>query len=235
MTVTGALQPDNFAYIGIDAGSTTVKAVVLDSKANIAYTQYLPNSGNPVPLVREFLQEVYRRFPGVIVKAAASTGYGEEIIKNAFRADFGLVETIAHFTAAKEFDPDVDFIIDIGGQDIKCFKIRGGAIDNIFLNEACSSGCGSFLRDLCGRAWAIPSRTLPRRGSLPTSAGGSGLALHGVHELLRQAGAEGRRVNREHLRRSFHQRGQKRALQGHPRRQCRRNWGSTSWCRAAPS
>ncbi len=150
MTVTGALQPDNFAYIGIDAGSTTVKAVVLDSKANIAYTQYLPNSGNPVPLVREFLQEVYRRFPGVIVKAAASTGYGEEIIKNAFRADFGLVETIAHFTAAKEFDPDVDFIIDIGGQDIKCFKIRGGVIDNIFLNEACSSGCGSFLQTFAG-------------------------------------------------------------------------------------
>ena len=234
MTVTGALQPDNFAYIGIDAGSTTVKAVVLDSKANIAYTQYLPNSGNPVPLVREFLQEVYRRFPGVIVKAAASTGYGEEIIKNAFRADFGLVETIAHFTAAKEFDPDVDFIIDIGGQDIKCFKIRGGVIDNIFLNEACSSGCGSFLQTFAG-ALGYSIADFAKAGALCRQARGSGLALHGVYELLRQAGAEGRRVDREHLRRSFHQRGQKRALQGHPRGQCLGSWGSTSWCRAAPS
>ena len=150
MRVTGCLKPDNIAYIGIDAGSTTVKAVVLDSEENIAFYRYLPNSGNPVPLVKAFLEEVYRRFPDIAIRAAASTGYGEEIIKNAFNADFGLVETIAHFTAAKKFDPDVDFIIDIGGQDIKCFKIRGGVIDNIFLNEACSSGCGSFLQTFAG-------------------------------------------------------------------------------------
>ena len=150
MRVTGCLQPDNIAYIGIDAGSTTVKAVVLDSAENIAYYQYLPNSGNPVPLVKDFLAEVYKRFPNIAIRAAASTGYGEEIIKNAFRADFGIVETIAHFTAAKKFDPQVDFIIDIGGQDIKCFKIRSGVIDNIFLNEACSSGCGSFLQTFAG-------------------------------------------------------------------------------------
>ena len=78
--------------------------------------------------------------------SSASTGYGEEIVKNAFGVDFGLVETIAHYTATEKFRPDVDFIIDIGGQDIKCFKIRNHVIDNIFLNEACSSGCGSFYR-----------------------------------------------------------------------------------------
>lgn len=150
MTVTGALQEDNLAAIGIDAGSTTVKAVVLDSKDNVAFYRYMPNSGNPVPLVRTFLQDVYRKFPGIKVQAVASTGYGEEIIKNAFHVDCGIVETIAHFTAARKFDPQVDFIIDIGGQDIKCFKIKNGVIDNIFLNEACSSGCGSFLQTFAG-------------------------------------------------------------------------------------
>ncbi|MDD7647830.1 MAG: acyl-CoA dehydratase activase-related protein, partial [Ruminococcus bromii] len=87
---------------------------------------------------------------GIKIQAAASTGYGEEIIKNAFHADCGIVETIAHFTAASKFDPQVDFIIDIGGQDIKCFKIGNGVIDDIFLNEACSSGCGSFLQTFAG-------------------------------------------------------------------------------------
>ena len=75
-----------------------------------------------------------------------ATGYGEDIVKSAFGVDYGVVETVAHFTAAKHFMPDVDFVIDIGGQDMKCFKIENGAISNIFLNEACSSGCGSFLQ-----------------------------------------------------------------------------------------
>ena len=116
----------------------------------IVFSRYLPNSGNPVPLVQDFLRELYRKFPGVKICSAASTGYGEEIIKNAFGLDLGVVETIAHFTAARKFEPDVDFIIDIGGQDIKCFKIKNGTIDNIFLNEACSSGCGSFLQTFAG-------------------------------------------------------------------------------------
>ncbi|AOH42917.1 hypothetical protein BEQ56_05165 [Anaerolineaceae bacterium oral taxon 439] len=138
------------AYIGIDAGSTTLKAVVLNEDEEIAFAKYLSNSGNPVPLVKAFLEEVYEKFPEIHLVSSATTGYGEEIIKNAFHADHGVVETVAHFNAAKKFDPDVDFIIDIGGQDIKCFKIRGGAIDNIFLNEACSSGCGSFLQTFAG-------------------------------------------------------------------------------------
>lgn len=144
------LLPGEKAYIGVDAGSTTLKAVVINEADEIVFCRYMPNSGNPVPLVRDFLKEVYEKYPNIQILGAASTGYGEEIIKNAFGMDLGVVETIAHFTAAKKFEPDVDFIIDIGGQDIKCFKIKNGAIDNIFLNEACSSGCGSFLQTFAG-------------------------------------------------------------------------------------
>ena len=134
------------AYIGMDAGSTTVKGVVLNENGELLYSKYLPSKGNPVEIIKDFLEEIYTVNPAINVAASAVTGYGEEIIKNAFNADYGVVETIAHFTAAKYFMPDVEFIIDIGGQDIKCFKIHNGAIDNIFLNEACSSGCGSFLQ-----------------------------------------------------------------------------------------
>ncbi len=138
------------AFLGVDAGSTTVKVVLTDADGAILHTDYKPNSGNPVRLVHEFLADIYASFPNITLLSCAVTGYGEEIIKNAFKFDYGVVETIAHFTAAKKFLPGVDFIIDIGGQDIKCFKIRNGAIDNIFLNEACSSGCGSFLQTFAG-------------------------------------------------------------------------------------
>lgn len=134
------------AYVGMDAGSTTVKGVVLNDDGELLYSKYLPSKGNPVEIIKGFLEEVYTINPEINIVSSAVTGYGEEIIKNAFDVDYGIVETIAHFTAAKYFMPDVEFIIDIGGQDIKCFKIHNGAIDNIFLNEACSSGCGSFLQ-----------------------------------------------------------------------------------------
>ncbi len=134
------------AFIGIDAGSTTVKGVVLSENKELLFSKYLSNSGNPVPIIKEFLEEVYALAPDLDIAGSAVTGYGEEIIKNAFCIDYGIVETVAHFTAAKDFMPDVEFVIDIGGQDIKCFKIHNGTIDNIFLNEACSSGCGSFLQ-----------------------------------------------------------------------------------------
>ncbi len=142
--------PADKMYLGIDAGSTTVKAVLCDENGNIFHQSYRPNSGNPVPLIKDFLEELYSEYPDINIVSSAVTGYGEDIIKNAFGIDYGIVETIAHYTAAKRFKPDVDFIIDIGGQDIKCFKIRNGAIDNIFLNEACSSGCGSFLQTFAG-------------------------------------------------------------------------------------
>ncbi len=133
-------------FIGLDAGSTTVKGVVLNDSGELLYSKYLPSKGNPVEIIKAFLEEIYAINPDINVVSSAVTGYGEDIIKNAFNVDYGIVETIAHFTAAKYFMPDVEFIIDIGGQDIKCFKIHNGAIDNIFLNEACSSGCGSFLQ-----------------------------------------------------------------------------------------
>ena len=133
-------------HIGVDSGSTTVKVAVIDDNANLLFTDYQPNLGNPLPLIREVLLKLYQNHPNLEVASVTSTGYGEELVKHAFRGDFGVVETVAHFTAARHFLPDVDFIIDIGGQDMKCFKIEDGAISNIFLNEACSSGCGSFLQ-----------------------------------------------------------------------------------------
>lgn len=133
-------------YLGIDAGSTTVKLVLIDEEENIRFSRYMSNFGNPVPLIKNVLEEIYSLKPDIHIKCSAVTGYGEDIIKNAFLVDFGIVETISHFIAAKKFMPNVEFVIDIGGQDIKCFKIRNSAIENIFLNEACSSGCGSFLQ-----------------------------------------------------------------------------------------
>ena len=134
------------AYLGIDAGSTTTKLALISADGGLLYTYYASNEGNPVAVVKAQLEEIYRRFGDrIVIKGSAATGYGEDLIKNAFHADMGLVETMAHYRAARHFNPDVDFIIDIGGQDMKCFKIRNGAIDSIMLNEACSSGCGSFI------------------------------------------------------------------------------------------
>jgi len=139
-------EADNPMYLGIDAGSTTVKAVICNKNGDILSQMYRMNHGNPVPIVRDYLIDIYQKWPDIVFAGTAVTGYGEDIIKHAFGIDIGVVETVAHYTAAEKFKPDVDFIIDIGGQDIKCFKIHNHAIDNIFLNEACSSGCGSFLQ-----------------------------------------------------------------------------------------
>ncbi len=134
------------AYVGIDCGSTTTKLVLLSENAEILYTYYASNRGNPVEVVKEQLLKIYDLCGDRIeLCGSAVTGYGEELIKSAFGVDIGIVETVAHYSAAKHFMPEVDFILDIGGQDIKCFKIRNGAIDSIMLNEACSSGCGSFI------------------------------------------------------------------------------------------
>ncbi|MBQ9801451.1 MAG: 2-hydroxyacyl-CoA dehydratase [Clostridia bacterium] len=134
------------AYLGIDCGSTTTKLVLMAEDHKLLYTYYNSNKGNPVGIVKEQLEEIYALCGNRIkIRSSAVTGYGEELIRHAFHLDEGLVETMAHFTAARYFNPRVDFILDIGGQDIKCFKIRAGAIDSIMLNEACSSGCGSFI------------------------------------------------------------------------------------------
>ncbi|MCQ2443239.1 MAG: acyl-CoA dehydratase activase [Oscillospiraceae bacterium] len=134
------------AYLGIDAGSTTTKLALIAPDGGLLYTYYHSNMGNPVSIVKQQLAEIYEKIgERITIKGSAVTGYGEDLIKNAFRCDLGLVETVAHYNAAAHFNPDVDFIIDIGGQDMKCFKIRNGAVDSIMLNEACSSGCGSFI------------------------------------------------------------------------------------------
>ena len=134
------------AYLGIDAGSTTTKIVLIAPDGGLLYTYYHSNLGNPVAIALEQLREIYKLCGDrVKIRGSAVTGYGEDLIKNAFSCDLGLVETVAHYRAAAHFNPDVDFIIDIGGQDMKCFKIRNGAVDSIMLNEACSSGCGSFI------------------------------------------------------------------------------------------
>jgi len=134
------------AFLGIDSGSTTLKVVLTNDKGEILYSRYESNRGKPIDVVVDSLKEMYEMYPKASIVSSAVTGYGEEMIKAALNVEFGVVETVAHFTAAKFFLPDVEFIIDIGGQDMKCFKIRNKAIDNIFLNEACSSGCGSFLQ-----------------------------------------------------------------------------------------
>lgn len=137
-------------HIGIDSGSTTIKIAVIDEEGNLLQTDYRSNDGNPVPIVQNFLIDLYEKHPWVTIGSVTSTGYGEELMRRAFNCDYGLVETVAHFTAASHFMPDVDFIIDIGGQDMKCFRIENGMISDLFLNEACSSGCGSFLQTFAG-------------------------------------------------------------------------------------
>ena len=138
------------AYLGVDSGSTTIKAVLMTEDGALLMDRYGSNKGNPLPMIREFIERIYASYPNITIAGSAATGYGEELVKTAFRMDGGLVETMAHFTAARTLQPEVDFIIDIGGQDIKCFHVHNGAVDNIFLNEACSSGCGSFLQTFAG-------------------------------------------------------------------------------------
>ncbi len=135
------------AYLGIDSGSTTTKLILITPDSKILYSHYQSNNGQPLDIIIHKLREIYTLSAGrVRIAGSAVTGYGEDLIKAAIQADFGIVETVAHFKAALHFNPKVDFIIDIGGQDIKCFKIKNGAIDSIMLNEACSSGCGSFIQ-----------------------------------------------------------------------------------------
>ncbi|MBQ8291184.1 MAG: 2-hydroxyacyl-CoA dehydratase [Clostridia bacterium] len=135
------------AYLGIDSGSTTTKLLLITPDCEILYAHYQTNNGQPLDVVVEKVKEIYALCENrITIRAGAVTGYGEDMIKAALKLDFGLVETVAHFKAALYFNPKVDFIIDIGGQDIKCFKVKNNAIDSIMLNEACSSGCGSFIQ-----------------------------------------------------------------------------------------
>ncbi|MGP1585186.1 MAG: acyl-CoA dehydratase activase-related protein [Schwartzia sp. (in: firmicutes)] len=145
-------------YVGIDAGSTTTKLAVLGKEKQLLYTAYEKNGGSPLNSVIEELKVFYSRMqPGQYVAAAMTTGYGEGIVKAALHADGGEVETFAHLRAAQEFCPDVTFVLDIGGQDMKCFFVADGNIGNITLNEACSAGCGSFIQNFAEGLHMTPS------------------------------------------------------------------------------
>lgn len=134
-------------FLGLDVGSTTIKAVLTNEKDEIIYSFYGKNEGSPITRGINILRDLYSKLPkDAFIANACTTGYGELLLKTAFRISEGEIETIAHYKAANHFSPGVDFIIDIGGQDMKCMKIKNGVIDSIMLNEACSSGCGSFIQ-----------------------------------------------------------------------------------------
>ncbi len=133
-------------YLGIDAGSTTTKLALIDPEGALMYCHYGSNRGSPLGSVIQELRKLYAKMPqDAYIANSTVTGYGEGLIKAALHVDTGEIETIAHYKAAEHFLPGVEFILDIGGQDMKCMQVRNGVIDNIMLNEACSSGCGSFI------------------------------------------------------------------------------------------
>ena len=135
-------------FLGLDAGSTTTKAVLIDTEGRILWDFYDVNAGNPVDLAVRVLKDLYRRLPkNVYIARSVSTGYGEALFQAALGVDAGEVETITHYRAADFFVPGVEFLLDIGGQDMKCLRMKDGAINSIQLNEACSAGCGSFLEN----------------------------------------------------------------------------------------
>lgn len=135
-------------YLGVDAGSTTTKAVLISESGEILYSYYNNNMGDPLKSVIGILQDIYSKLPdGAYIAKSTATGYGEHLIKAALHIDFGEIETMAHYKAAEKILPGVDFILDIGGQDMKCMRVHNGEIESILLNEACSSGCGSFIEN----------------------------------------------------------------------------------------
>ena len=133
-------------YLGIDAGSTTTKTALVGEDGTLLYSFYSSNNGNPLKTTIRSIKEIYELLPkDAKIAYSCSTGYGEALIKAALILDEGEVETVSHYYAAAFFDPEVDCILDIGGQDMKCIKIRNKTVDSVQLNEACSSGCGSFI------------------------------------------------------------------------------------------
>lgn len=133
-------------YLGIDSGSTTTKAALVAEDGTLLYSYYSGNNGNPLQTIIDAVKDIYKKLPSdAHIVRSCSTGYGEALIKNALLLDEGEVETVAHYHAAAFFEPQVDCILDIGGQDMKCIKIKNNSVDSVQLNEACSSGCGSFI------------------------------------------------------------------------------------------
>lgn len=182
-------------YLGIDAGSTTLKVVLINSKKEIIFSHYGPNHGKPLEKSKEMIEIIYGLLPkGAYIAYSGVTGYGEAFLKRALRIDIGEVETIAHYRAAQYFCPDVSFILDIGGQDMKCMKVRDGYIEDIVLNEACSSGCGSFI-DTFATSLRIPIDQFAKEGllaSMPIDLGSRCTVF--MNSKVKQAQKEGATV-----------------------------------------
>jgi predicted CoA-substrate-specific enzyme activase len=161
-----------YAYLGIDSGSTTTKIVVTDEQSRILFSYYSPNRGNPIDTVKKGLAELgeqcQRAGIELQIKGSCSTGYGEDLVKAAFNLDKGVIETIAHYAAARKINPDVSFILDIGGQDMKAIFVENGVLSRMEINEACSSGCGSFI-EAFARSLNYPVEVFAREACLAES------------------------------------------------------------------
>jgi predicted CoA-substrate-specific enzyme activase len=159
-TPTGKAQNNEACFLGIDSGSTTTKIVVINSEGKLRYNFYQNNNGSPLETViaglEAFSEQLKHENVSIHIEKSAVTGYGEDLIKSALGLDYGIVETVAHFIAAKHIEPEVSFILDIGGQDMKAIYVRNNTITNIEINESCSSGCGSFIENFAGTLGYTP-------------------------------------------------------------------------------
>lgn len=182
-------------FLGLDAGSTTTKAVLIDADGSLLYSYYCNNEGGPLKSAINIMKDLYSRMPATAkIAGAGVTGYGEGLIKAGLRVDVGEVETVAHYTAAKHFLPQVNLILDIGGQDMKCLKIKDGYIEHIMLNEACSSGCGSFIEGFA-QSLNIPVQEfaqLALTSSAPVDLGSRCTVF--MNSMVKQAQKEGATV-----------------------------------------
>ncbi len=199
-------------YLGIDAGSTTTKVALVGEDGSLLYRFYDNNHGSPLATAIRAMNEIRKQLPEKAqIVYSCSTGYGEALLKAAFLLDEGEVETISHYYAAAFFEPDVDCILDIGGQDMKCIRIKNGTVDSVQLNEACSSGCGSFIETFA-KILKLRRGGFREGGSVCQKPHGPGHPVHRVHELQRKAGSEGGSVRGGYLRRSGLLRHQERSV-----------------------
>ncbi len=172
-----SIENDEICFLGIDSGSTTTKVTIIDATGEMLFNYYKNNKGKPLETVieglKEFSKELNEKNYTVNIAKAAVTGYGEELIKSALGIDYGLVETVAHFMAAQQIEPEVSFILDIGGQDIKAIFVQNNSISNIEINEACSSGCGSFIEGFADTLGYTPTdfSTLALQSDAPYDLG----------------------------------------------------------------
>ena len=181
-------------YLGIDAGSTTTKTALVGEDGSLLYSFYSNNNGSPLKTAIRSIQEIYSQASGQMhrIAYACSTGYGEALIKAALLLDEGEVETVSHYYAAAFFDPEVDCILDIGGQDMKCIKIKNQTVDSVQLNEACSSGCGSFIETFA-KSLNLQCTGFCKGCSVCKASDRPWNTLYGIYELQGKAGTEGRR------------------------------------------